>query len=318
MKVLIVCSGNAGFIAHFIKEQAEATEKQGISIEYYTIVGKGLFGYLSNLNKLKNKIKQYNPDIIHAHYGLSGLLSSFVKKNKPLITTFHGNDVNPIITGGKLHNINIFFSKIASLNSDYLIHVNSSFIDKINLPKKKYSIIPCQVNLETFYQMNKENARNQLGFSNEVNYVLFSSSFDIGIKNYSLALKALCSIPNIKLIELKGYSRREVNLLLNACDIGLLTSLNEGSPQFIKEAMACNCPVVSTDVGDVKLLFGETEGCFLTSFDPDDVAMKIKLALDFAYKVGRTKGRDRIIELFLDSESIAKKIIDIYKKVLKS
>ena len=97
-------------------------------------------------------------------------------------------------------------------------------------------------------------------------------------------------------------------------ELVILTSLWEGSPNVIKEAMACNCPIVSTNVGDVRWVIGDTEGCYITSFDPEDVAEKIKLALEFGK---RTNGRDRIIELGLDSETIAKRLIDIYSKVLE-
>jgi teichuronic acid biosynthesis glycosyltransferase TuaC len=318
MKVLIVCSGNAGFISPFIKEQAEAIANHSLRVDYFTIVGKGLIGYLSNLNKLNNKIVEFEPDIIHAHYGLSGLLASFSKRYCPLITTFHGNDINPIIIDRKKNNFNMLLSKIASKRSDYSILVNLEFVDKISTLKFKYSVIPCHVDLDIFHEVDKQAARSQLGFFDETKYILFSSSFDVPIKNYSLAKKAFNYIENTKVIELKGYSRAEVNLLFNACDIALLTSLNEGSPQFIKEAMACNCPIVYTDVGDIRWVVGETEGCFLTSFEPDDVARKIKLAIDFSQKVGRTKGRKKIIELGLDSETITKRIIDIYEKVLQS
>jgi glycosyltransferase involved in cell wall biosynthesis len=96
-----------------------------------------------------------------------------------------------------------------------------------------------------------------------------------------------------------------------------MTSISEASPQFIKEAMACNCPTVSTDVGDVKKLIGNTDGCYITTFDPEDVAEKVKMALEFRIKYKQTNGRKRIIELGLDSETVAGKVIEVYKKVLK-
>jgi glycosyltransferase involved in cell wall biosynthesis len=105
--------------------------------------------------------------------------------------------------------------------------------------------------------------------------------------------------------------------MLNAADILLLTSFSEGSPQIVKEAMSCNCPIVSTYVGDVRWVIGDTKGCYITTFDPADVVEKIKLALKFSEKIGRTKGRERIIELGLDSDTIAKKIIDVYYSVLE-
>ena len=144
---------------------------------------------------------------------------------------------------------------------------------------------------------------------------LFSSSFDRVEKNYPLAKKSVELGGGVRLIELgKGYSKHEINKLYNACDLLLMTSIREGSPQVIKEAMACNCPIVSTDVGDVKELIGNTEGCYITSYDPEDVAENIKIALELGK---RTKGRDRIIFMGLDSDSTAKKIINSYKKVIR-
>jgi glycosyltransferase involved in cell wall biosynthesis len=90
----------------------------------------------------------------------------------------------------------------------------------------------------------------------------------------------------------------------------------EGSPNVIKEAMACNCPIVATDVGDIRWVLGETEGCYISSFDTKEFADKIRLALKYSETVGRTNGMKRIQELGLDSETIAKRIIDIYKKAL--
>ena len=92
----------------------------------------------------------------------------------------------------------------------------------------------------------------------------------------------------------------------------LLTSLWEGSPNVIKEAMACNCPIVSTDVGDVKKIIKNTQGCFITSFDPRDVSIGITKALRFGKK---TNGREHIKHL--DDKIIAKKIINLYQTVLK-
>jgi len=97
-----------------------------------------------------------------------------------------------------------------------------------------------------------------------------------------------------------------------AADLLILTSLWEGSPDVIKEAMVCNLPIVSTDVGDVKELFGNVSGCCIAQSDKTDFIDKIKLVLKYSEKKEKTMGRQGLLTLGLDSETIAKKIKTIY------
>jgi teichuronic acid biosynthesis glycosyltransferase TuaC len=317
MKVLIVSSGNAGQISPFIYEQVESIKKLGVDFEYYNVLGHGILGYLSNLPSLRRSIESFQPGIIHAHYGLSGLLALLVKGRKPLIATFHGNDINKQHPLNPLKpNWNKLLSAIVYFGANYSIFVTSDIAIQIKAKSTNSEIIPCQVNLDIFYPIDKNVARRQLKLSPSKRYVLFSSSFSTPIKNYPLANEACISFDNLELIELIGFTRQEVNLLLNACDLALITSYNEGSCQFLKEAMACNCPIVSTKVGDAEV-FGKTEGCYITNFVKEDVISKIKEALDFSQKTEKTNGRERIIKLGLDSETVSGKIFNIYKKVLK-
>ncbi|MGE0078437.1 MAG: glycosyltransferase [Bacteroidales bacterium] len=304
MKVLIIYSGNAGRISPFIKEQADAIFLNGINVSFFPIVGKGVLGYLGNLFKLRKKIKIEKPDIIHAHFGLSGLLAT-LQKLTPVVVTFHGTD----ISNKQNRKYSIFADKL----SKYSIFVSDKLSKSIH--SRNYSILPCGVDLNVFKLVDQIVARTELGLSNEFVYILFASSFDNSIKNYPLASSAieLLNNPRIKLLELKNYNRQQVGLLFNAVNCALLTSFSEGSPQFIKEAMACNCPIVSTDVGDVKDNLLGLDGCYITTYDSQDVADKIQLSLNFAK---RTDGRNRIIQLGLDSDSIANKLVGIYKQVI--
>jgi glycosyltransferase involved in cell wall biosynthesis len=310
MKVLVVCSGNTekfDFTIHqaFIFEQIEVI-KQNFCIEYDTffIKGKGVLGYLLNLPRLQNKIKSFAPEIIHAHFGLSGLFACLQRKT-PVVITFHGSD-------GNVLQIRLL-SKIAAAISQFNIFV-SDRIQKLIKENKRYSIIPCGINLAVFYPIDMKVARDKLNLKPEKRYILFSSSFTNSVKNAALAFSAVQLLKmECELIELKNKSRNEVNLLLNACNLTLLTSKSEGSPQIIKEAMACNCPIVATDVGDIKKVIGETEGCHITSFDPSDVARKITLALQLNE---RTNGREKIIHF--DNKLIAEKVYKVYKKLTEA
>jgi len=225
-------------------------------------------------------------------------------KISPVIITFQGCDINR-------KDIRLF-SQLAILGSEYNIFVDNELSRKVPI-KRKYSIIPYGIDLKTsFFPRNKNECRKELGIDRSETVILFASSFDRIEKNYPLAKKAINLLGDAILIELgQGYSVYKINQFYNACDVLLLTSVREGSPQVIKEAMACNCPIVSTDVGDVKDVIGNTEGCYITSYDPEDVAEKIKKAIAFGK---RTRGRNNIQHL--ESSVIADKIIEVYKKVL--
>ena len=271
-----------------------------------------MFGYLSNLVPIIKYTKKIKPDIIHAHYGLSSLLAN-LQRQIPVITTFHGSDIN----NERVRK----YSKWAHRFSYASIFVSEDMKNKL-FPKKKSFVIPCGIDIITFYPIINNSQKEKINIKPDCYNILFSSSFNNHVKNYPLANNACIYLEKllnkkVNLIELKDFNRQQVNLLINSVDCVLLTSFSEGSPQFIKEAMACNKPIVATNVGDIKWLFENTKGSYLTSFDPIDVAEKIKLALEFSLLNDSTNGRERIINLGLDSETIANKIIEIYNLVIR-
>lgn len=307
MKVLIVCSGNLDRIAPFIEEQVASVRQKGVRAEYFLIRGRGLLGYLRNLKDLKRQVRLGGYNLIHAHYGLSGLLANLQRK-VPVITTFHGSDIHSLK--------NRFFSRWAMKLSAYNIFVSKAMAEKVSA-KRDFSVIPCGVDLHTFFPVPGHEARRKLRLNEKERLILFSGSFTNQIKNYPLAKDAIASSGySVQLIELKGYTREQVNLLFNACDLTLLTSFHEGSPQVIKEGMACNRPVVATRTGDIEWQFGGEPGYFLCDSDKEDVAENIRRAMEFSLSQGQTHGRDRIVKLGLDSASIAEKVVQLYKNVL--
>lgn len=305
-RILIICSVNSGNISPFVTEQVNMLIGFGYNIEFFKVKGKGIGGYIRNFFLLQKRIKYYKPNVLHAHYGLSALLA-FLHKKTPLIITYHGSDLN-----NKYVRI---LSNLASYSSDFLIFVEQSMAKKINF-KKKFSVVPCGVDLDFFKPIGKKEARLKLGIKEDEKLLLFSSSFDNEIKNFALVKEAIKLITSdICIVELKQKSREEVMLLLNAVNVLILSSFSEGSPQIIKEAMACNCPIVATDVGDVRLVLGCTDGCYISSFSSSDFASKITLALEFSNKYKYTNGRERIVELGLDNRIIAERIATIYEQI---
>jgi len=306
MRILVVASYNKGRFAPFILEQAEALEKQGCEVRFFGLQGKGIMGYLKNLSALKKEIKVFRPDVIHAHYGLSGLLAN-LQRQVPVVTTYHGSDINePKV---------LRFSKMAMRLSAWNIFVSTKTLE-IAKPKKKHTLLPCGIDLSDLQLTDKSTARQKMNLSAEKKHVLFAGAFDNKVKNAPLAKEVVSLLRdnNVELLELKGYSRDEVTLLMCAADAFLMTSLTEGSPQVVKEALACGCPIVSVDVGDVKERTDGVEGCYVsTTREPQELAGLLHEALAFE---GKTKGRERIIAEGLDNELVAKSIMQIYNGII--
>lgn len=304
MRVLVVARCKNGHYAPFIKEQVEAIEKQGVECRFFGVDGKGIIGYLRHLPKLTKAIREFRPDIIHAHYGLCGLLAT-LQRRIPVLTTYHGSDIN----NPKTFKLSKWAIKLSSHN----VFVSKSNISIAHPKKSNYSLIPCGINLGDYPITDRLKAREELELNPNTKYVLFSGAFDNRVKNAPLAKAATSLLPDIELIELKGYTRHQVALLMQAVNVLLMTSFTEGSPQVIKEAMACGCPIVSVDVGDVKEMIDGLHGCYISERDPRSIAHNLMEAMAYG---NRTKGRDVIIEKQLTNEIIASKLIEIYNSLL--
>lgn len=312
MKILVVASDKGRHFGAFVEEQMTALAKGGVEIQRFPITSKGFRGYLRALPNLLHATYKYQPDIVHAHFGLSALLAN-LQRRVPVVSTYHGSDIHTAKT--------FRFSKWAMRLSAWNIFVSKRTIDIAN-PQEKFSLIPCGINLPPSWSELKVRTIGQLTYEEWVKtvlipdrkHVLFAGAFDNTVKDPELAKAVMTHLPDVQLIELKGYNREQVNTLMYNCDVLLMTSVTEGSPQVIKEAMACGCPIVSTDVGDVSELVDGVEGCYVAkSREPQKIAGLVIKALDLGH---RTEGRKRIQDQGLTNEQVTKKLMDVYNRVL--
>lgn len=311
MKILLVHSGNAvgGDSSQytFVLEQGRALENLGCAIAYYAVVGKGIKGYMRNVKPLREKIREWKPDIIHAHYGLCGMVAVLAAQRRvPIVITCHNGE-----TLSRRANI---ISSIAVRRADYTICVAQHIYDKLYWKPKRYCIQPCGIDLKDLPVIEKTAAMKEMGLEADKVNILFGGSFSNERKNAPLAKEAIAMLKrdDTNLIEMRGYNRCQVNKLLCGCDMLLLPTKSEGSPQVLKEAMACNCPIVATDVADIAYLLQGVTNSYVTSFDPADVADKIQRVIDCGE---RTNGRQRIEELHLDNPQVAERLIKIYENM---
>jgi len=315
--VLFVCSGNNRWgISPTIMSQGDSLEKLGINVEYFPVRGKGVAGYIQTVFRLKRFLHRNQFDLIHAHYGLCGWVAFLAKSNNPpLILSYMGSDLF-LVRGGKVSKNGVLgkLNRMMQYRVDHLIVKSAAMAEGLSRPEIT-TVIPNGVDLDLFNPLPKEECRKELKLNLEKQIVLFLGNRSSPVKNFQLLETAIGIIktPEIELLCPYPASPTLIPFYLNAADVLVQTSLSEGSPNIIKEAMACNCPIVATDVGDTQWVMGETEGCHITSFNPNDLANKIKSALTFG---NRTNGRERLRMLGLDVDTVAKRIRHLYECLL--
>ena len=320
MKILEVSRYKEKFPGHhqspFVTEQGEAIRALGHEVEYFLLQGN----YFKQYFALKKKIREFKPDIVHAHYGLSAIVAE-LQCTAPVVTTFHNGETHTWY----VNFVSSLFSKLAK----HVIYVAPHIRQKLYFKAKNYSIIPCGISLEECFLMDKAEARMELGWKPDKKYILFGGSFDDLRKGFPLLKDAVETLKreDIEFAEMWKLSRRECMLMMNAADMFALPTKNEGSPQALKEAMACNCPIVATDVADIKYMLGDVPGHYILAnkrgtqadwvgdeHSVEELADMVEKALAFN---SRTKGREQIIKIGYTNELVAKRIINIYKEILK-
>jgi glycosyltransferase involved in cell wall biosynthesis len=238
-------------------------------------------------------------------------------RDRPVLVTFHGTDLLAGRAGGLLHALSLRVGVVASHRAARraagVIVVSTTLLDALprDLDRSRVWVIPNGVDLKLFRPLERSECQRTLGWDPARRHVLFPASPSRPVKRFALA-EAAVALANengadVQLHALDGVAHEDVPVWLNAASAVLLTSAHEASPVIVKEALACNVPVVSVDVGDVGERIAEVDGCFIAAPTPGDLADK--LARTLAHP-GRIAGREGIAELSL--ERIAIRVRAIY------
>jgi len=318
------------FYGIFVKEQVESLREEGIFVDIFFINGRrNKLNYFLAVPRLVKKLGFGHYDIVHAHHTYCiypfWIAKSILGLKIPLILTFHEGEAlkSPELMPRDINVVSkLVYSKrikkLAVERVDFLISVCRDLIEVLNL-KKRSIVKPPGVNLELFKPVNKFECRRKLNLAKDKKIVFFPADIENPKTRTEKGFDILQSVfailrrDNILLITGGSISHQDMPLYMNASDVVVQTSNFEASPMVIKEAMACNVPIVSTDAGDTKEIIGNTEGCYICEREPEDIARKIRLALNYGK---RTNGRKCIQELGLEIQQIAKDIIKTYKECL--
>lgn len=326
MKVIFVASGNkvVGQVNSFVRSQYESLEKEGLEMRLFPVVGHGAWAHLKAVWQLRKIILRERPDIVHAHYSVCGhvaWLACLGLKHKPKIVV----SILGSFPEHKQKKLKLVRYCVQNLWDATIVKSNRT-ATQLDLP---VHIIPNGVNLDVFFLIDHTEARKTIGFEEGTKYIIWCSNpYNRPEKNWPLAEAAVKQLhithhkSNISLVPVFDKTPNEVMTYMNAADCLLLTSDSEGSPNVIKEAMACNCPIVTTNVGDVAERLKDLHGCYVVEdndcrfFDMPKAAKLTSEAIEKAVEFGkRTDGRKRLIEDRLEISQIAKRLIEVYEQV---
>lgn len=303
---------------HFIKRQAEFLRAAGVDVDVFPFAaGKQVVNYARAWRAMRRRLQTGSYDLVHAQFGQSGLLA--LPKRVPLVVTLRGSDILGIVSdadgrrtmqGRLLQQL----SRHVARRADAVILVSDHMREVVDRSDGVH-VIPSGLDLSLFRPIPRDEARQHLGFAPTKRLVLFVGRPHQARKRFELARQAVeilnRSLP-AELVVAWGVHHVEIPYYMSACDALVFTSMQEGSPNAVKEALACDLPVVSVPVGDVAQRLAGIDGCELCA---DETPATIAAALERVLRRGgRCAGRAAVAHL--DEALLTQKVVAIYEAVL--
>lgn len=307
MRVLILTNAypteRSPMFGIFVKQQVDAIRKRGVEADVLFVNGKrSRWEYLRGIARLRRALRP-DHDLIHAHYVFSGCIARS-QRQVPVVLTHHGIETQIGWQAPLCKAINPLMDRIICVSRRV----------KAASRAEGAAVIPCGVDFDRFRPIDRAVASAALDLPADRKRVLFCGALrpEKRFDRVEAAMRVLRrQRDDVDLIVAANQPPSVIPLYMNACDALVLTSNGEGSPQVVKEAMACNLPVVSVDVGDVREVVGGTEGCSVVYPNAASLASALSNAVDF----GRTAGRAAVQPI--EQSEVARRIIEVYEAALK-
>jgi glycosyltransferase involved in cell wall biosynthesis len=273
-------------------DELGSAENSRSVLDYVPLYGKAI----------KNGLDDY--DLVHANNGLTAPFA-IGQPCRPIVLSLWGSDLM-----GKYGRLSRYCARFF----DEIIVMSEAMKDELGLDAH---VIPHGVDLEAFHPIPQQFAREAVGWEPERKHVLFLYDPRREVKNYPLAERVVDRVNDefTEQIELQvpfPIDHEMVPMYMNAADVLLMTSRREGSPNTIKEALACNLPVVATDVGDVSERVSGVELSYACT-DEEGLTEKLRLVLE---QEARSNGRSHARDLSL--ERMGERIESVYERALDS
>ncbi|MGC2474308.1 MAG: glycosyltransferase [Candidatus Sulfotelmatobacter sp.] len=302
----------------FAKRQIACLEAAGITTRSFFVTSRTSISFLFRaLYRLKDEIRRFHPDVVHAQFGTVNGILCVCAGASPLVVTFRGGDLNPTREVTRIRSLaGRLLSQLTALRAESTICVTERLRNRLWLRRDRSRVIPNGLDLSLFVPIPKLEARKAVGWQATERIVLVNAGRNEHVKRLDLALAAIQhakrSVNDLRCEVLRGDTPAEkMPFYLNAADCLLVTSDWEGSPNIVKEALACNLPVVSVDVGDVPERLSEVIPSRIAERSPEALARCLTEVLQ---ENRRSNGREKIVPL--SDTAIADKILEVYRHVI--
>jgi len=318
LRILIVTAAYPSAGSHmgaFLEREVEGMRKLGLDITIDHLQGKGKYVRGSLATFMTTFSNRY--DIVHGQYSFGGAVA-LANIRLPKVITFWGTDVlkDPIQPDSRSNRISRSMAPWLARHADACTVPFGKMAEQLHSPN--VTVIPQGIDFSKFHPMPQDEARRILGLNPDPDrrYILFAANPAWPRKGYDILAGAVEQLQAngapVEIVTVNGLPHEQILYYMNACDLLAVPSSLESGPYVVKEAMACNLPIVSTDVGDVATIIAKTAGCYIAERTPDDFARKMWRSL---HTVRRTTGYQDIAHL--SQEKLVGNIIGIYEQVLR-
>lgn len=301
----------------FVRTQALALKDAGLDVDVLVIKGSNRkLMYATAAAQLRRRLSTDPPDLVHAHYSYVGAVAR-MQRRVPIVVTYHGSDIlGSVSRRGRTQPHSHLITAGGRLLGELVDAVVVQTAEMAaRFRRSDVHVIPHEVDFRTFQPTGRAEARAELGLDPDRHYALFAASPENTVKNFRLAERSVQAarqwLPDLELLVLEHEPQPRLALYMSACDVLAFSSWREGSPNVVKQAMACNMPIVATDVGDVRSVIGGTAGCSVVAFEVEPFARALAQQ---ARRIRRTDGRRAIGHL--STELVAGQLLGVYEEVL--
>jgi glycosyltransferase involved in cell wall biosynthesis len=290
----------------FVRDQVEALGRiDGVEIELFTF-GTGSLEYLRAARELRKRCRGQRFEVVHAHYGLCGW-SALAVRGAPHVVTLHGTDLAHPLVGP----LSRALARLIALPAPVSASLARAGLPRLLDGSRRIAVLPVGVNLERFQRIDRRDARARLGLDPGARYLLFPADPARPEKRFDRA-QEIARAAGAQLISYGQRHPDEVPLMINAANAVLVTSEREGFGLAALEALACDVPVLSTNVGVGPVVLRGVEGTLCAPFDA--ARWMPVLAPHLEADDPRVEGRARAA--LFDSNRLAGRVFQAYRDVV--